>query len=281
VHHAAHDPLLMNQKSRLEMLIRRDKLWVALGLATAIGLAWAYLLREAAAMNTMAAEARMHAAMGMATMTMRTWGLSDWLALLIMWTVMMAGMMLPSAAPVILLVLGAYRLRHEAHPRAAAFAFMGGYLLVWTGFSAAASLGQIALHRAAVLSEEMQLYSATVSGVILLVAGVYQWLPLKNVCLVRCQTPLAFLTRHWRRGIDGGFSMGARHGAYCVGCCWLLMVVLFVVGVMNIVWIAVLAALVLLEKLTPGGAIAGRIAGVAAAGWGLYLLGPWSLGLRP
>jgi predicted metal-binding membrane protein len=264
----------MNQKSRFEVLIQRDRIWITLGLVIAIGLAWAYLLREAAAMNAMAADARMHAAMGMAAMTMRTWGVSDWLALFVMWTVMMAGMMLPSAAPVILLVLGAYRLRHEVHARAAAVAFMGGYLLVWTAFSAIASLGQIALHRAAVLSEEMQLYSATLSGVILLVAGVYQWLPIKNTCLAHCQTPLAFLTRHWRHGIDGGLSMGVRHGAYCVGCCWLLMAMLFVVGVMNIVWIAVLAAFVLLEKLVPGGAFAGRIAGAAAAGWGLYLLGP-------
>lgn len=266
---------VMNPKSSVELLIQRDRLWVALGLITAIGLAWTYLIREAAAMNTMAAEARMHAAMGMAAMTMRTWGASDWLALFVMWAVMMMGMMLPSAAPVILLVLGAYRLRHEASPRAAAFAFLCGYLLVWTAFSAVAATGQFALHRAAVLNAEMRLYSAALSGVILLIAGIYQWLPLKDRCLVHCQSPLAFLTQHWRRGIDGGLAMGIRHGAYCVGCCWLAMTVLFVVGVMNIVWIAVLAAFVLLEKLAPGGALAGRIAGVAAAGWGLYLL-TWS-----
>ena len=263
----------MNPKSPVEVLLQRDRLWVALGLVTAIGLAWAYLLREAAAMNAMAAEARMHAAMGMAAMTMRTWGVSDWFALFAMWAVMMAGMMLPSAAPVILLVLGAYRLRYETYARAAAFAFVFGYLLVWTAFSAIAALGQFVLHRTAVLSAEMRLYSATVSGVILLIAGVYQWLPLKNRCLVHCQTPLAFVTQHWRRGIDGGLAMGIRHGAYCVGCCWLAMTVLFVVGVMNIVWIAVLAAFVLLEKLAPGGRIAGRLAGAAAAGWGLYLIG--------
>jgi predicted metal-binding membrane protein len=265
----------MNERSSIEAVVRHDRLLVTVALAAAIGLAWVYLLREAAAMNTMAAEARMHAAMGMATMTMRTWGVSDWLALFFMWAVMMMGMMLPSAAPVILLVLGAYRRRQEMHARAAAVAFVGGYLLVWTLYSAVASLGQLALHRAAVLNEEMRLYSATVSGVILLIAGVYQWLPLKNACLARCQTPLGFLTRHWRGGIIGGLSMGVRHGAYCVGCCWLLMALLFVVGVMNIVWIAVLAALVLLEKLLPRGATAGRIAGVAAAAWGLYLIA-WS-----
>jgi predicted metal-binding membrane protein len=189
----------MNPKSSVEVLIQRDRLWVALGLVTAIGLAWTYLLRESAAMTAVAAEAQVHAAMGMTAMTMRTWGVSDWFALFAMWTVMMVGMMLPSAAPVILLVLGAYRLRREASARAAAFAFVCGYLLVWTAFSAVAALGQFALHRAAVLSMEMRLYSATVSGVILLIAGAYQWLPLKNRCLVHCQTPLAFLTQHWRR----------------------------------------------------------------------------------
>ena len=262
----------MNPKSSVDVLIQRDRLWVALGLVTAIGVAWIYLLREAAAMNAMAAEARTHAAMGMGAMTMRTWGGSDWFALFVMWAVMMVGMMLPSAAPVILLVLGAYRLRHETYARAAAFAFVFGYLLMWTAFSAIAAVGQFVLHRTAVLSAEMRLYSAPVAGVILVIAGVYQWLPLKNRCLVHCQTPLAFLTQHWRQGIAGGLSMGVRHGAYCVGCCWLAMTVLFVVGVMNIAWIAVLAALVLLEKLAPGGRIAGRVAGAAAAGWGLYLV---------
>ena len=262
----------MDQKSSIELLIQRDRLWITLGLVTAIVMAWAYLFREAAAMNVMASEVRMHAAMGMAGMTMRTWGGADWLALFIMWAVMMAGMMLPSAAPVILLVLGAYRLRSDSDARLAAVAFVGGYLAVWTSFSAAASLAQWYLHRAAVLNEDMRLRSSLAAGLILILVGVYQWLPIKNRCLVHCQAPLAFLTRHWRRGIDGGLVMGLRHGAYCVGCCWLLMVLLFVLGVMNLIWIAVLTALVLFEKRGPGGAIAARVAGVVAAGWGVFLI---------
>ena len=256
----------------IERLIRRDRLWVALGLVVTITLAWLYLLREAAAMNTMAAEARQHAAMGMAGMNMRAWDGSDWASLFGMWSVMMVAMMLPSAAPVILLVLGAYRLRRDAQARAAAVMFVGGYVLVWTAFSAIAASGQIALHRAAVLSEEMRLRSAALSGVILLLAGVYQWLPFKSQCLIRCQAPLAFLTQHWRTGVWGGLAMGVRHGAYCVGCCWVLMVLLFVLGVMNLVWIAALAVFVLVEKLAPRGALVGRVGGVAAACWGLYLL---------
>lgn len=259
----------MNQKSAIELLIQRDRLWVALGLVAAIALSWIYLVREATAM---VAEARMHAAMGMASMTMRAWNASDWLALFVMCAVMMVGMMLPSAAPVIMLVLGAYRLRRDVHSRLASVAFIGGYLTVWRMFGAIAALGQLALHRAAVLSEDMRLHSAVVSGVLLVVAGVYQWLPLKNRCLVQCQAPLAFLTQHWRAGVGGGFSMGVRPGTFCVGCCWLLMTLLFVLGVMNLVWIAALAAIVLLEKLSRHGLIVSRAVGLAAAAWGLYLI---------
>ena len=178
---------------------------------------------------------------------------------------MMAGMMLPSAAPVILLVLGAYRLRKDDRARLAAMMFMGGYVLVWTAFSALAAGGQIALHRAAVLNDDMRLHSTVLSGVILLAAGIYQWLPVKTRCLVRCQAPLAFLTQHWRPGVRGGLLMGLNHGASCVGCCWLLMLLLFVLGVMNLAWVAALAVFVLLEKLAPGGAAVGRVAGIAAA----------------
>lgn len=262
----------MASKSSLELLIQRDRIWISVGLFAAIGLAWIYLMREAAVMGAIAADARTHAAMGMAGVNLRAWDLSDWFMLFGMWTVMMVGMMLPSASPVVLLVLGAYRLRGDSQARLAAVAFIGGYLLVWVAFSLFASLGQVGLHRAAMLSGDLRLQSAALSGAILIAAGVYQWLPLKNRCLLHCQAPLAFLTRYWRSGVTGGLRMGLRHGLLCVGCCWLVMTLLFVLGVMNLVWVALLGAFVLLEKLAPGGAIAGRLAGAAAAGWGLYLL---------
>jgi predicted metal-binding membrane protein len=262
----------MSPKSSLEVLIQRDRIWISVGLCAVIGLAWIYLMREAAVMGAMAADARAHAAMGMAGMNMRAWDVSDWFALFGMWTIMMAGMMLPSASPVVLLVLGAYRLRGDSQARLSATAFLAGYLLVWTAFSLFVSLGQVALHRAAVLSQDMRLQSAALSGALLIAVGIYQWIPLKNRCLSHCQAPLAFLTRYWRTGVSGGLQMGMRHGALCVGCCWMLMTLLFVVGVMNLVWVAALGAFVLLEKLAPGGAIAGRLAGAAAAGWGLYVL---------
>ena len=260
----------MNQKSPIELLIQRDRLWIALGLVSAILLAWVYLLREAAAME--ATERQMLAAMGVAHMNMRTWSAADWFGLFAMWAVMMVGMMLPSAAPVIMLVLGAYRLRGDSNARLAAVAFLGGYVIIWTIFSASAALAQLELHRTALLSDDMRLHSAVVSGLLLVIAGVYQWLPVKNRCLVHCQAPLAFLTKRWRPGVSGGFSMGASHGAFCVGCCWLLMVLLFVLGVMNLFWIAVLAAIVLLEKLTRHGLMAGRLVGLGAMAWGIYLL---------
>jgi predicted metal-binding membrane protein len=185
---------------------------------------------------------------------------------------MMVAMMLPSAAPMILLVLGVYRRRGDDQARAAGVMFVAGYLIAWTAFSAAAAALQVGLHRAALVAADMRLRSAAVSGAVLIVAGVYQWLPIKNACLGHCQSPLRYLTEHWREGRRGGLMMGLDHGVFCVGCCWLLMVLLFVLGVMNLFWIAALAVFVLLEKLAMRGELLTRVAGVAVAVWGLYLL---------
>lgn len=256
--------------SPLERLVRRDRLAAVLGLAAMTALAWTYLVTEAASMQSMAMDARMHAAMGMADM--RAWGVADGLALFVMWAVMMAGMMLPSAAPVVLLILAVYRRRGDQHARASSGAFIGGYLLVWTMFSAAAASTQTGLHRAAFLTPDMASGSAVLGGAILLMAGVYQWLPIKNTCLTHCQSPLGFITQHWRDGATGGFIMGVRHGAFCVGCCWALMALLFVVGVMNLTWVATMAAFVLVEKLTPKVPHLGRAAGILLIIWGTYVL---------
>jgi predicted metal-binding membrane protein len=256
--------------SVLERIVRRDRYLMAAGLAAVTALAWSYLVRSAAAMNAMSAEAQMHAAMGM-VMT-PTWGLVAWLDVFLMWTVMMVAMMVPSAAPVILLVLGTYRRRNDARARASAWTFVAGYVLSWTAFSAIASLLQVALHRSAFLAMDMRLGQATLAGAVLVGAGVYQWLPIKGICLTQCRSPLALIAHYWREGPVGGLSMGIRHGLFCVGCCWLLMAVLFVVGVMNLLWVAALAALVFVEKLVPIGPSVGRVAGVAMAGWGIYLM---------
>jgi predicted metal-binding membrane protein len=260
---------MLDVPSGLERLVRRDRVVVAAGLAAMAMLAWAYLLRMTAGMNAAAMEANMHTAMGMPEM--RSWGTADLIALFLMWAVMMAAMMLPSAAPFILLVVGVYR-RRGAHARGFTAAFVTGYLAAWTMFSMVAAAGQVLLHRAALLSSAMASRSTIVGGAILLVAGAYQWLPIKTACLTFCRSPLGFLSREWREGTAGAFLMGLRHGLFCVGCCWALMALLFVVGVMNLVWVAAIAAFVLLEKLSREGPRLGRAAGVLLIAWGTYLL---------
>jgi len=172
----------------------------------------------------------------------------------------------------ILLVLSVYRRRGDERARTASAMFVSGYVLAWTGFSAAAAALQVVLHRTALLAADMRFKSAAVSGAVLILAGVYQWLPIKNLCLTHCQSPLRFLSEHWREGARGGLTMGVDHGLFCIGCCWLVMTLLFVLGVMNLLWVAALTAFVLLEKLAIRGVVITRLAGIGAAAWGVYLL---------
>ena len=237
----------------------------AIGLLAATALAWISLFRMHAGMGTM------HA--GMTMPGMQSWSPLEPLLLLLMWATMMVAMMLPSAAPTILLVASVLRRRREhASPAAPTAVFVAGYLLVWTGFSAAAALAQWGLHQAALLSPAMASTSPMLGGMLLLVAGVYQLLPVKTACLHHCRSPLGFLSSHWREGTGGALAMGVRHGLYCLGCGWALMTLLFVAGVMNLLWVAAIAALVLVEKVVPAGPWVGRIAGLTLAGWGLWML---------
>ena len=254
----------------LDRLARRDRAVVIAALSVVSLLAWVYLLRMAATMRGAASEKEMHAAMGMTDMA--AWSSADLFMLFLMWAVMMAGMMLPSAAPVILLVLGVYNRRGGRAASLSAAMFTAGYLAIWTGFSALATLAQAGLHSAALLSPAMVSSSPILSGVIFLLAGIYQWLPFKNACLSHCRSPLGFITTEWREGIAGAFRMGWRHGLFCLGCCWALMLLLFAAGVMNLLWVAAITAFVLLEKLLPGGRFASRAAGTGLAAWGIYLL---------
>jgi predicted metal-binding membrane protein len=206
----------------------------------------------------------------------RGWSGLDALLLLAMWAVMMIAMMLPSAAPMILMFALVNRRRVEqTRPVARTGVFVAGYLIVWTIYSALAAAGQWALHQAALLSD-VAAVGPRVGGALLIAAGLYQWTPLKRACLAACRSPLSFLLTEWREGRRGALVMGLRHGAYCVGCCWMLMALLFVAGVMNLVWVVVLAGLVLVEKLAPAGLGVGRVAGVVmvAAGVALLLLQP-------
>lgn len=252
-------------------LLRRDRAIALAGVAALTLLAWAVIVQLARGMGPADAMPRMAGAMAMPSPA--SWGPAELLALFAMWGVMMAAMMLPSAAPVVLLVLGVLRRRNASRlPFGATAAFLGGYLLVWAGYSAAATLAQWGLHSAALLSPDAMRATPAVAGALLVLAGVFQWTPLKQACLTHCRSPFHFLSTGWRDGTTGALLMGLRHGGWCLGCCWLLMALLFVAGVMNLAWVAVLAGLVLLEKAAPAGPLLGRVAGVALCGWGIWLL---------
>jgi len=214
------------------------------------GLSWAYLIHQ----NNQ-----------MAGMDMS----GDFLYTFAMWAIMMGGMMAPSAAPVFLLYAKTRATRGEGMTSPAVLLFGLGYLAVWTAFSVCAALAQTGLHQAALLSPAMQVASPRIAGAILIAAGAYQLTPWKLKCLTHCRSPLGFLMTGWRDGLLGAFQMGFSHGRFCVGCCWALMGILFAVGVMNLVWVAVLTAVVLLEKVGPAGAIAARVAGVALVVFGV------------
>ena len=236
----------------IEAALRRDRLVIALSLAAVVALAWLYLWRHASM-----------PAMDSAALALTFF----------MWVVMMAGMMLPGAAPTILFYGAMVRKNAERGTvLPTVWVFASGYLLVWTAFSLAAVLLQAALEHAALLTPHMASGSNRLNGALLVAAGVYQLTPLKDHCLSKCRNPVQFFMTHWRPGTSGALRMGITQGAYCLGCCWMLMLLLFVVGVMNLAWVALIAAFVFLEKLLPGGRLTSRLAGVALIGVGLTIL---------
>jgi predicted metal-binding membrane protein len=250
----------------VEANLRRERLIVWGSIAAMVVLAWLYLFHTARPM----------AGMDMSAMQMSglyEWGLSTGILLFLMWAVMMIAMMVPSAVPMIQAFLAMNEERqNSSRPLVPVGVFLLGYLVVWTSFSALATLAQWGLHEAALISPMMIATSPVVSGGILLAAGVFQWTPLKRACLSGCRSPLSFLMSGWRDGTAGAFSMGLRHGAYCVGCCWALMALLFVVGVMNLLWIAVIALFVMAEKILPRGELLGHIGGVALVTAGIAVM---------
>jgi predicted metal-binding membrane protein len=252
-------------------LSRRDRVLIATCIVLIALLAWAYLFHLDRQMSSTMAHDSMMAEMGMSTHA--PWTSTDVFFTFAMWTVMMVGMMAAPATPVILLFAATRTGRPDGGLLRAVPMFGAGYLAVWVGFSACATLGQWALHEAMMLSPTMAAAGPHLSGAILLGAGAYQLSPWKGACLTHCRTPLGFLMANWRDGMFGAFKMGVRHGAYCVGCCWALMCVLFVVGVMNLVWVAALTVFVLVEKVAPAGGAVARVAGVASILAGTFRMG--------
>ena len=268
----------------METILRKERLIVGGCLAVMVLIAWWYLFHTRAAMTAMDMSGMNMPGMDMSKMDMsgmnmaesQQWGTLGVFLLFVMWTVMMVAMMVPSAAPMVFAFLGVNRRRQAAGRQFAPVGiFLSGYLTIWTAYSAVATLAQWGLHKAALLSPAMAATSPVLNGSLLIAAGIFQWTPLKHMCLKGCRSPLSFLMSEWREGKAGAFIMGLRHGSYCVGCCWVLMALLFVAGVMNLLWVAVIALFVMAEKSLPRGELLGHVAGVAlvAAGVGLIAQG--------
>ena len=247
-------------------LLRRQRAVILAALAAIAALAWLYLFLAAADMT--AAMAGMDR-----SMVMPPRGSTELLLLFAMWWVMMVGMMLPSVAPVILTFATVNRNRAaRGEPYVPSALFTAGYLLAWVGFSLAATLAQEALERANLISPmDMTTNSRLLGGLLFLAAGLYQFAPVKLACLRFCRSPLDFVVNHWRDGPGGAVRMGLTHGLYCLGCCWVLMLLLFVGGVMNLLWVAFLGVVVLVEKLSAGPWM-GRIGGALMMIYGAWLL---------
>jgi len=227
----------------VEGLLRRDRFAVIGALIVLTALAWGYLVLLGGEMGMTLTGAMEQI---QSVVALRPWTALDAMFMFLMWAVMMVGMMTPSATPMILLYAMVSRKRAKTDsPLIPTAAFFAGYLAVWSAFSAAATGAQWGLERAALLSPMMISSSTLFAGIVLIAAGVYQWSPYKNACLTRCREPVWFLSRIWRDGTGGAFRMGLVHGAFCLGCCWVLMALLFVGGVMNLLSVAAVTVFVM------------------------------------
>ena len=246
----------------LERVLKRDRQIVVAGLAFVSLSAWIYIL----------AGAGMQVPSAAMTAMAPSWTLAYFALMLAMWWVMMVAMMLPSAAPIVLLFATVNRKsRQQGRTWVPTSIFAAGYLVAWGGFSLIAVILQWGLERLAQLSPMMQTNSAWLGATLLVGAGIYQLTPLKQACLRHCRSPFEFIAHHWRTGTGGAFRMGLEHGLFCLGCCWVLMVLLFYGGVMNLWWIAGIALYVLIEKTAPAGPRIGRFTGTLLILWGLWL----------
>jgi predicted metal-binding membrane protein len=249
----------MMRTSALEQTLRHDRLIVAIGIATVVAFSWSYLLAGAGIDITMADM----------PMDPEPWSLAQAWLMFAMWWVMMV----PSAAPTILLFAVIKRRQATTDsPVISSWLFLAGYLVIWAGFSLVAVSLQWGLEQAGLLSGMMASTSSVLAGSILLAAGLYQWTPIKRACLRYCQSPVLFLSRYWQPDTIGALRMGFRHGAYCVGCCWFLMALLFVAGVMNLAWVATVAIYVAFEKLLPRSPWLSHVAGVVLTVSGAVVL---------
>ncbi len=250
----------------------RDRIVILSALAGTTILAWIYLVNMAAGMDGMMA---MDAG---AMMQIKPWTGAEFGYMLLMWVIMMVGMMVPSAVPMALIYAAiARKAARQGMSLAPTGFFVSGYIVIWSVFSVVATLAQWGLDQAALLSPMMVVTSPGFGAGLLIVAGLYQMTPMKDACLRHCRSPAHFISQSWKPGAFGAFRMGLEHGAYCLGCCWILMALLFFGGVMSLLWIAGITVFVLLEKVLPFGRVGGRIAGGAMVLSGIVSLGAWLL----
>jgi predicted metal-binding membrane protein len=255
-------------KTLIQSLPLKDKFIILSILSLVTLLSWAYLIDMAIDMDNMMAMGHM--------MQMPVWDQSYFIAMLLMWVIMMTGMMVPTAIPMALVYAAiARKAAAQGTPVAPTSAFVSGYVVMWALFSVAATFAQWGLDEAALMSPMMVTNSPWLGAALLIVAGLFQFTPWKNSCLQHCRAPAHFISQSWKPGVWGAFRMGVEHGAYCIGCCWILMGLLFFGGVMSLLWIAGITLFVLLEKVLPLGDSGGRIAGVAMSLTGVVLLVIW------
>lgn len=259
-----HVPRVAGGSKASPLVPTHYQLFVIVGLVCVAAIAWIYLIIEAGRMSgsDMAGMVKLQARDG-----------TGLILLFLMWTVMMVAMMLPSALSMVLFQATLLRkIRTGQSYVASISAFVGGYIAVWTLFSVVATAAQAYLEHLALLSPLMVSNSPKLGGLVLLMAGVYQMTPIKDVCLKHCRTPLAFVLTYWRPGVVGALRMGLHHGLFCVGCCWALMLLLFVGGVMNLLWVAAITTFVLIEKFAPFGPAVGNGLGMVLVVAGAYVL---------
>ena len=252
-------------------LPRREGLLLSASLCGIALLAWAYTIYEAHRMNATGVCECMR--MKMSGPELSSWPTTTLLPLFLMWAVMMIAMMLPSALRMILTFAAVAHNRQKlGRPFVPTSIFILGYIAVWSAFSLLAAVGQWVLHRHALLSASMASTSAWLGGTLLLGAGIFQFTPLKQACLTHCRGPLEFIMTRWREGYSGAFRMGLEHGVFCTGCCWALMALLFVAGVMNILWIAALTLLVCMEKMLAPRTQVRVTTALLLAAWGVFVI---------
>lgn len=245
-------------------LPRRERGVIAAALGAVTALSWLYLYLQMQPMADMA---------DMAPAMFAPWTAADFALNLAIWWVMMPGMMLPSATPMILTFATVNRRKRErGQPYVPTMVFTSGYLIAWGLFGVFATLADWALEHAALISPMTGRLPPILCAIVVIVAGIYQLTPLKSVCLRHCRSPFDFVLNHWRDGASGALRMGLKHGLYCLGCCWFLMALMFAAGIMSLLWMAVIAVFILLEKLLPAGTWLARAGGVAMLGFGVYLL---------